>query len=126
MEHIDTVCAEEKKARKDFKEVKPGAPAVADEKLEARVRELLALRHKMDEDALAASRMKAEIMNAMKNSDTLVGKSGVVLARWTAGSTKKTIDYAALMKLYKVAQADIDANTSTKTASRTFSIEELD
>lgn len=125
MEHIDTVCEEEKKARKEYAEVKAGDPVVADEGLEATVRELLALRHKMDEDALQASRLKAVIMNAMKNSDILVGNGGTVLARWVAGSVKKSVDYATIFKLYKVAQEDIDANTNVKRASRTFSVEEL-
>jgi len=124
MKHIDTTCEEETKARADYKDVEPGE-VVADEKLEATVRELLALRHKMDDDALAASRMKAVIMNAMKKKDTLKSKSGVVLATWVLGSESKTVDYKAVFKKYKVKQEDIDANTKIKRASRTFSIEEV-
>ena len=124
MKHIDTVSSEETKARADYKDVEPGE-VVADEKLEVTVRGLLALRHKMDEDALAASRMKAVIMNAMKKKDTLKSKSGVVLATWVIGNGSKSIDYQAIFKKYKVKQEDIDANTKFKRASRTFSIEEV-
>jgi hypothetical protein len=124
MKHIETTCEEETKARSDYKDVEPGE-VVADDKLEATVRELLALRHKMDEDALAASRMKAVIMNAMKKKDTLKSKSGVVLATWVLGNESKTVDYKAVFKKYKVKQEDIDANTKIKRASRTFSIEEV-
>ena len=124
MEHIKTTCDEETKARADYKEVEPGE-VVADEQIEGTVRELLALRHKMDEDALAASRMKAIIMNAMKNKDTLKSKSGVVLATWTLGSESKSVDYKAIFKKYKVTKEDIEANTKLKRASRTFSIEEV-
>lgn len=124
MKHINTKCAEEAKARKDYAVEKPGT-VVADEKLEAAVRELLALRHKIDEDELSASRLKAVIMNAMKHSCTLKSKSGALLATWTAGAPKKDIDYASILKKYNVTQADIDANTRFKPGSRVFSIEEL-
>lgn len=124
MKHIDTTCKEETKARANYKDVEPGE-VVADEKLEAAVRELLALRHKMDEDALAASRLKAIIMDAMKKKDTLKSKSGVVLATWVLGNESKSIDYQAIFKKYQVKQEDIDANTKFKRASRTFSIEEV-
>lgn len=126
MNHIDTKCEEEKKARKDFADVKPGDPVVADDNLEATVRELLALRHKMDEDELQASRLKAVIMNAMGHADTLKNKKGAVLATWILGSENKNVNYAAIFKKYKVTAEDIEANTKYKRASRTFSIEELE
>jgi len=123
MTHIETTCEEEKKARKDFKEVKPGDPKVADEKLEATVRELLALRRKMDEDELKASKLKAVIMNAMQNTDTLKSKSGVVLVSWTQGNAKNNVDYKGLLKKYKVTDEDIAAFTTVKVGSRVFSVE---
>ena len=125
MNHIKTKSEEEEKARKDYATVKKGE-VVADEKLEATVRELLALRHKMDDDELAASKLKAIIMNAMKHSDTLKSKSGVLLATWMAGSLKRKINYDAIFKKYKVAQADIDANTKYTADSRKFEIEEIE
>ncbi len=126
MKHIDTTCAEETKARSDYSTTKIGQIAEADDKIEATVRELLALRHKMDEDALNASKLKALIMVFMKNAETLKSKSGTVLATWVPGSQKKEINYQAIMKKYGVTQADIDANTKYKKASRTFSIEEVE
>ena len=121
MKHIVTKCAEETKARDKYKSVEAGDAVIADEKLEALVRELLAFRHKMDEDELRASQMKAVIMSAMKERDTLKSKSGVKLATWTISSRKKT-NYAAIFKKYNVKQSDIDANTKYET-SRVFEID---
>ena len=122
MTHIKTTCPEETKAKDEFKQV--GAkPVIADESLEATVRELLALYRKMDEDALKASQLKAVIMNAMKDSDTLKTKSGLVLVSWTSGNTKSSVDYKGLLKKYKVTDEDIAAFTTTKVGSRVFSVE---
>ena len=123
MKHIVTKCAEENAARKAFKDVKPEAVVEADEKLEATVRELLALRHKMDEDELKASQMKAVIMNAMKDGETLKSKKGVVLATWVQGAEKKKVDYAAIFKLWKVPAGVVEAHTKYERASRTFEID---
>ena len=124
MKHIETKCAEEKAARKKFAEVKPGV-AIADERLEATVRELLALRHKMDDDELAASKLKAVIMAAMGNSSELKNKDGLLLATWAEGSRKKEIDYAWIFKRYKVTDEDIASATTFKATSRKFEIEEI-
>lgn len=127
MKHIDTTSEEEKKARNDYKELKASEkPVVADEKLEATVRELLALRHKMDEDELQASKLKAIIMNAMKHSAELKSaKDGTLLVSWREGSTKSSVDYKGLLKKLKVKVSDEDlkAFTTVKKASRTFNIE---
>ena len=125
MNHIDTKCAEEKKAREEFAEVAAGEQSVASEEVEKAVRDLLALRHKMDEDELASSRLKAVIMNAMKNSERLVRADGTLLATWLAGARKKVIDYKAIMEKYLVKNEDIEANTTYKSGSRIFSIEEV-
>ena len=123
MKHIQTKCAEEDGARKKYKEVEAGSVMVADENLEATVRELLALRHKMDDDELKASKMKAVIMNAMAKKETLKSKSGVTLATWVLGSEKKKTNYEAIFKKYKVKAEDIAANTKYERASRTFEID---
>ena len=125
MEHIDTVCAEEKKARSAFSKVVEQKPVVATDEQRARVVELLALRHKMDEDELRASVMKAEIMNIMKTADKLVDKDGTVLATWVAGDQKRSVDYAGLLKELKVAKEVVEKFTKIKTSSRKFSLEEI-
>lgn len=123
MKHIDTVCKDEKKARNDYAKAETDTNTVADEALEATVRKLLALRHKMDEDELEASKMKAVIMKAMKKSDTLKSKDGTLLVTWRQGSSKKTVDYKSIFKKYKVTKEDIEANTTTKIGSRAFVLE---
>ena len=125
MNHIVTTCEEETKARESYKKVEPGDPVVADDELEATVKKLLALRHKMDDDMLEASKMKAVIMAAMKGSDTLKNKAGVTIATWVAGNVSKKVDYKGLLKKYKVAKEDIEAFTTTSVGSRVFSLEEV-
>ena len=125
MTHIETTCKEEKDARNDFKDIEKGDPVVADEALEKTVRDLLALRHKMDEDALEASKMKAAIMKAMGHRDTLKSKDGTLLVSWNQGSTKSTVDYKGLLAKYKVkvSNEDLKAFTTTKVGSRVFNLE---
>lgn len=125
MKHIDTTCAEEKQARKKFAEVHTGETVVAEEGIEKVVRDLLDLRHKMDEDALKASTMKASIMAYMKNADTLKGKDGTVLAKWVAGNINRDVDYKGILMKYAVSQEDVDAFTKERRGSRVFSIEEV-
>lgn len=124
MKHIETTSPEEKKARKDYAEPKDGKPVIADEKLEATVKELLNLRHKMDLDALRASQLKGIIMNAMGHMQILQNKSGKVLVTWLPGKEKADIDYSGLCAKYKVTKEDMDAYTKIKKSSRVFSIEE--
>lgn len=124
MKHINTVCEEEKKARKAYAEVKTDEPAKASAEIEEKVRELLALRHKMDEDALAASRLKAVIMGAMKGSSCLQGESGATLATWVKGAESKTVDYEKLLKANNISQEEVAKYTTFKTGSRVFSVEE--
>lgn len=123
MKHIDTTSAEEKQARKEYAEVKPGLPVVADEKTEATVRELLALRHRIDEEELQASKLKAELMNAMGGAALMKSKDGTRLVSWGVGATKKVVDYKALLAKYNVTDEDVAAHTTQKTGSRVFSIE---
>lgn len=123
MKHIVTKCAEEDKARKQYKDVKAESAVEADKELETMVRELLALRHKMDDDELKASQMKAVIMEAMKEHELLKAKDGTVLAKWSLGSVKKQVNYDAIFKKYKVTPQDLEANTKFGRASRTFEID---
>ena len=124
MKHIETTCEEEKKARREFAHPKADAkPVVATDEQKAKILELLALRHKMDQDALRASAMKAEIMNMMGFSDSMVDNDGTKLVSWVEGSTKKSVDYAGLFKKYGVKDEDVAAYTKTKVGTRTFSIE---
>ena len=123
MKHIVTKCAEEDKARNQYKNVKAESAVEADKELEAVVRELLALRHKMDDDELKASQMKAVIMEAMKEHELLKAKDGTVLAKWSLGSVKKQVNYEAILKKYKVTPQDLEANTKFGRASRTFEID---
>ena len=124
MKHIDTTSEEERKARKEYANPKPDEkPVVATDELRTKILELLALRHKMDEDALKASAMKAYIMNAMKFADAIVDKDGTALVSWVEGPTKKTVDYAGLFKKYGVTDEDVASYTKTKIGTRTFSIE---
>lgn len=125
MEHIDTKSEEEKKARNDYQVAVKGDVAIADDKVEATVRELLDLRHKMDEDALKASKLKAVIMNAMKSAEQLKNKEGLLLATWASGRISKTVDYKKIFVKYGVSDEDIKANTKESRSSRNFSIEEI-
>ena len=123
MKHIVTKCAEEDKARKQYQNVKAESAVEADKELEAIVRELLALRHKMDDDELKASQMKAVIMKAMKEHELLKAKDGTVLAKWSLGSVKRQVNYDVIFKKYKVTPQDLEANTKFGRASRTFEID---
>ena len=125
MEHIDTKSEEEKKARNDYQVAVKGDVVIADDKVEATVHELLDLRHKMDEDALKASKLKAIIMNAMKSAEQLKNKKGLLLATWTSGRISKTVDYKKIFVKYGVSDEDIKANTKESRSSRNFSIEEI-
>ena len=124
MKHIETTCEEEKKARKEFSRVDTAAaPVVATEDQKEKIMKLLELRHKMDVDALTASRMKAEIMNMMKTSDSIVDADGRLLVSWGAGNAKKVVDYARLFKKFGISDRDVAGFTSTKVGARVFSIE---
>lgn len=121
MKHINTKSEKETNARVKYANAKQGVMQ-ADEKLAAKVAELLALRHKMDEDELRKSQLMGEIMDEMKTSTVLKDKDGKVIVTWKEANTKTSVNYAGLLKMYKVTNADIIAFTKTSMGARTFEL----
>lgn len=121
MKHINTKSEKETNARVKYANAKQGVMQ-ADEKLAAKVAELLALRHKMDEDELRKSQLMGEIMDEMKTSTVLKDKDGKVIVTWKEANTKTSVNYAGLLKKYKVTNADIIAFTKTSMGARTFEL----
>lgn len=123
MIHIDTKSIEEIEARKKYANAKDGI-AIASDELAAKVAELLALRHKMDEDELRKSKMMAEIMDGIKEATILKDKSGKVIVTWKKASMKAKINYKGLLKKLKATDADIKAFSKIETGARTFELVE--
>lgn len=121
MKHINTKSEKETNARVKYANAKQGVMQ-ADEKLAAKVAELLALRHKMDDDELRKSQLMGEIMDEMKTSTVLKDKDGKVIVTWKEANTKTSVNYAGLLKMYKVTNADIIAFTKTSMGARTFEL----
>ena len=121
MKHIVTKSEIETKARADYAYAKP-AVMTADKKLGDKVAELLALRHKMDEDELRKSQLMGEIMCAMKTATILKNEDGAVIVTWKEAVEKATVDYKGLCKKYKVSSKDYNAYTTTKLGARTFEL----
>ena len=121
MKHINTKSAAEADARTKYAEAREGF-VVASEDLEKKVAELLALRHKMDEDELLKSQLMGEIMDEMKSATVLANKAGSVIATWKAAPMKSAVDYKGLLKHLKATKEDIAAYTNTKLGARTFEL----
>lgn len=121
MKHINTKSEKETNARVKYANAKQGVMQ-ADEKLAAKVAELLALRHKMDDDELRKSQLMGEIMDEMKTSTVLKDKDGKVIVTWKEANTKASVNYAGLLKKYKVTNEDIIAFTKTSMGARTFEL----
>ena len=121
MIHIETKSAAETDARKKYANANDSV-AVASDELAAKVAELLALRHKMDEDELLKSKKMAEIMEEMKEATVLKDKDGKVIVTWKKASVKAKVNYKGLLKKLKATDADIAAFTKTETGARTFEI----
>ena len=121
MIHIETKSAAETEARKKYANANDSV-AVASDELAAKVEDLLALRHKMDDDELLKSKKMAEIMEAMKESTVLKDKEGKVIVTWKKASIKSKINYKGLLKKLKVKKEDIAAFTKLETGARTFEI----
>lgn len=121
MKHIVTKSEIETKARADYAQAKP-AVMTADKKLADKVAELLQLRKKMDEDELRKSRLMGEIMCAMKTATVLKNEDGAVIVTWKEANTKSSVNYAGILKKYKVKNEDIIAFTKTSMGARTFEL----
>ena len=121
MIHIETKSAAETDARKKYANANDSV-AVASDELAAKVADLLALRHKMDEDELLKSKKMAEIMAEMKESTVLKDKDGKIIVTWKKASVKAKINYKGLLKKLKAKESDIAAFTKFETGARTFEI----
>ena len=121
MIHIETKSAAETDARKKYANANDSV-AVASDELAAKVADLLALRHKMDEDELLKSKKMAEIMAGMKESTVLKDKDGKIIVTWKKASVKAKINYKGLLKKLKAKESDIAAFTKFETGARTFEI----
>ena len=121
MVHIETKSAAETDARKKYANANDSV-AVASDELAAKVEDLLALRHKMDEDELLKSKKMAEIMNEMKEATVLKDKDGKVIVTWKKASVKAKINYKGLLKKLKAKESDIAAFTKFETGARAFEI----
>ena len=121
MIHIETKSEAETEARKKYANANDSVVVASDE-LAEKVSELLALRHKIDEDELLKSKKMAEIMEAMKESTVLKDKEGKVIVTWKKASIKSKINYKELLKKLKVKKEDIAAFTKLETGARTFEI----
>lgn len=121
MKHIETKSAAEADARKKYANANDSV-AVASDELAAKVADLLALRHKMDEDELLKSKKMAEIMEEMKEATVLKDKDGKIIVTWKKASVKANINYKGLLKKLKAKEADIAAFTKFETGARTFEI----
>lgn len=121
MKHIETKSNGENEARVKYAEAKEGT-VVASDALAEKVAELLALRHKMDEDELRKSQLMGDIMEEMKTATVLKNKEGDVIVNWKVASMKSTVDYKGLLKKYKVTAEDLAAFTKKKMGARTFEL----
>ena len=121
MVHIETKSAAETDARKKYANANDSV-AVASDELAAKVADLLALRHKMDEDELLKSKKMAEIMEEMKEATVLKDKDGKIIVTWKKASVKAKINYKGLLKKLKAKESDIAAFTKFETGARTFEI----
>ena len=121
MIHIETKSAAETDARKKYANANDSV-AVASDELAAKVADLLALRHKMDEDELLKSKKMAEIMEEMKEATVLKDKDGNVIVTWKKASVKAKINYKGLLKKLNAKESDIAAFTKFETGARTFEI----
>jgi hypothetical protein len=121
MIHTETKSEKETNARVKYASAEQ-VSATADEALAAKVAELLALRHKMDRDELRKSELMGEIMDAMKKATVLKDGTGRVIVTWKEASVKSKVNYAGLLKKYKVTKEDLEAFTTTSRGARTFEI----
>lgn len=121
MTHIETKSAAETEARRKYANA-DGSTAVAGDELAEKVADLLALRHKMDEDELRKSQMMGEIMEEMKEATVLKDKDGKIIVTWKKASVKRKCNYEGLLKKLKATAADIAAFTKLETGARTFEI----
>lgn len=121
MNHIDTKSKAETEARKKYAEAKDDT-VVASDTLADKVSELLALRHKMDEDELRKSQLMGEIMDEMKTATVLKNKDGAVIVTWKAATMKTKINYTALLKHLKVKKEDIAEFSKQELGARTFEL----
>lgn len=121
MNHIVTKSEIETKARVKYAEAKAGA-IVASDSLAEKVAELLALRHKMDEDELRKSQLMGEIMEEMKTATVLKNKEGAVIVTWREASMKSTTDWKGIVKKLKAGKETIAAFTKTTLGARTFEL----
>ena len=121
MVHIETKSAAETEARKKYSNANDSVVVASDE-LASKVADLLALRHKMDEDELLKSKKMAEIMEEMKDATVLKDKDGNVIVTWKKASVKAKINYKGLLKKLNAKESDIAAFTKFETGARTFEI----
>lgn len=121
MIHIETKSSAETEARRKYANAKESV-AIASDELAAKVADLLALRHKMDEDELLKSKKMAEIMAEMKEATVLKDKDGKIIVTWKKASVKAKINYKGLLKKLKAKEADIAAFTKFETGARAFEI----
>lgn len=121
MNHIVTKSEIETKARVNYAEAKAAA-IVASDSLAEKVAELLALRHKMDEDELRKSQLMGEIMEEMKTATVLKNKEGAVIVTWREASMTSKTDWKGIVKKLKADKKTIAAFTETKLGARTFEL----
>lgn len=121
MTHIETKSSAETEARRKYANAKESV-AIASDELAAKVAELLALRHKMDEDELRKSKMMGEIMEGIKEATVLKDKDGKIIVTWKKASVKAKVNYKGLLKKLKAKDSDIAAFTKFETGARTFEI----
>lgn len=123
MKHIKTASANEVEAKKKYATPDLIGFAVADKDLEDKVERLYKLTREADENALEMSRLRGDIMNAMKEKAYLKNKDGVTLCTWLGGNTLSKVDWDQICEKYNVSSDDIRNCTTTTVGSRRFSIE---
>lgn len=121
MKHIVTKSDKESKARVKYAEAKESA-VVASDDLEAKVANLLALRHKMDEDELRKSQLMGEIMEEMKTATVLKNKQGTVIVTWKMAGVSSKTDWKGIVNKMKVPANVINEFTTSSLGARTFEL----
>jgi hypothetical protein len=122
MKHIKTKSDREAAADKVFTKTAAGTITATPE-LEEKVKNLIDLIRQADELTLAASELKGEIKEAMREYGVLVSASGPVLATWSPGNRTVSIDYAAIFAECNVPEDIIKKHTTIKQSARKFVVE---
>ena len=123
MKHIKTASAEETQAKKEYATVTSEEAIVADDNVEQAARKLYELGKKADEIELAASALRAVVMDYMKGHVLLTDRDGRPLCSWAEGNMNKKTDWEGLCKEFGIKASDIREFTTEKKGARRFSVE---